>query len=96
MKTYSAIGHFKENKNATIGVAMKCNSIADFRRQLSGNEFVPYVVITEKKLETLKNIDSFNLFDEVKKMTTNYRVWNIVCDYIEQCLDILEEKMQNA
>lgn len=96
MKKYLAIGHWKENKNATFCVAMKCISIADFRNQLGGNGFVPQVIISEKKLETLKMVDDFHLFDEVKKLTTNYRVWNTICDYIEQCLDIMEDKMKNA
>ena len=57
---------------------------------------MPYVIISEKKMETLRNTDSFDLFDEVTKMTTNYRKWNLICDYIEQCFDIMEEKFLNA
>lgn len=91
MKTYAAIGHFEESKNIT-SVAMKAASLKDFRQNLGGNGFVPYVVITEKKLETLKTVDEFSLFDEVKKMTSNYRKWLDICDYLEQCFDILEEK----
>lgn len=47
-------------------------------------------------MKILKNIDFMGLFHEVKKMTTNYRRWNDICDYIEQCLDIMEEKLDRA
>ena len=96
MKAYGAIGHWAENKNATVSVALRCSNKDDFRRQLAGNGFVPYVIITEKKLETLKNVYDMDLYDEVKKLTSNYRIWNHICDYVDQCIDILEEKMQNA
>ena len=95
MKKYLAIGHFDDSKNMT-SVAMASMSNKSFREDLAGNGFVPYVVISDKKMEVLKNTDSFDLFDEVKKMTSNYRRWNDICDYIEQCFDIMEEKMQNA
>lgn len=96
MKKYLAIGHWYDNKNATVSVALSCSSLKSFRQDLGGNGFVPYVIISEKKMETLKNTDSFDLFDEVTKMTSNYRKWNLICDYIEQCFDIMEEKMLNA
>lgn len=96
MKKYLAIGHWAESKNATVCVAMKCTTNKSFRENLAGNGFVPYVVISEKKMEILKNTDEFQLFYEVKKMTSNYRIWNHVCDYIDQCFDIMEEKMKNA
>lgn len=95
MKKYLAIGHFNDSKNM-VSVAMKATSNKNFRENLNGNCFIPYVVISEKKMEILKNTDEFQLFDEVKKMTSNYRIWNDVCDYIEQCFDIMEERMENA
>ena len=55
-----------------------------------------YLAIKKYAEKILKNTDSFDLFDEVKKMTGNYRKWNDICDYIEQCFDIMEEKLANA
>jgi hypothetical protein len=92
---YIAIGHFKESENIT-SIAMEANSVKDFRRDCVGNEFVAWAVISEKKLEVLKDVDCMDLFDEVKKLTTNHRVWNDICDYIEQCMDIMEDKLQRA
>ena len=96
MKKFLAIGHWMENKNATFCVAMQATTKKDFRDNLGGNGFVPYVVISEKKMEILRNVSEFELFEEVKKMTSNYRKWDVVCDYIDQCFDIMEEKMANA
>lgn len=103
MKKYLAIGHFKDNKEFTTSVSMKATTKKNFQSNLRGNEFVAYVIISEKKLETLKTLETLDpygfgmeIYEEVKKMTTNYRKWNEVTEYIEQCLDIMEEKMQNA
>ena len=96
MKRFLAIGHWKENKDATFSVAMQATTKREFRDNLGGNGFVPYVVISEKKMEILRNVSEFELFEEVKKMTSNYRKWDVVCDYIDQCFDIMEEKMANA
>ena len=93
MKKYLAIGHWENNKNMT-SVVMRCTTTKSFRENLGGNGFIPYVVISEKKMKILKNTE--DLFNEVKKMTSNYRRWNDVCEYIEQCFDIMEERMKNA
>lgn len=95
MKKYIAIGHWSGSENMT-SVAMSTTSMKNFRDNLGGNAFIPYVIITEKKMEVLKNTDHFELWDEVKHLTTNYRKWNDICDYLEQCLDIMEKKMANA
>lgn len=95
MKKYLAIGHFKECKNM-VSVAMKCNTKESFKQNLTGNEFVAYVVITESKFNKIKYLDSFDLYEEVKKMTTNYRKWNYIVEYIEQCLDIMMERLEKA
>lgn len=95
MKKYIAIGHWSDSENMT-SVAMSTTSMKNFRDNLGGNGFIPYVVISEKKMETLKTVSEFDLFNEVKKLTSNYRRWNDICEYIEQCFDIMEEKMVNA
>lgn len=95
MKKYAAIGHFKGSENM-VSVAMKSTTIKSFRENLYGNEFIPFCIISEKKFEVLKNADCMDLFEEVKKMTTNYRKWNDICEYIEQCSDIMEERLANA
>lgn len=98
MRKYLAIGHFTDSKNIT-SVAMKNNTMKDFRDDLGGNGFVPYVILTEKKMtEIEKYIDDidFDLFKEVQKLTTNYRKWNDITEYIGQCFDIMQERMSAA
>ena len=95
MKKYIAIGHWSESENIT-SVTCEVPTIKSFRDTLQGNGFIPYVVISEKKMEVLKNTSAFELFDEVKKLTSNYRIWNDVTEYIEDCFDIMEERMANA
>ena len=95
MKKYVAIGHWVDSKNTTCA-AMKCYTMKHFRENLGCNGFIPYVIISEKKMEVFRNTDEFEVFDEVKKMTGNYRKWLEISDYIKQCFDIMEDEMANA
>lgn len=99
MKAYIAIGHFKDSENI-VSAAMTANTKKDFMVNLYGNAFVPYVVLTESmvaKLHAAYAADNcFGVYEQVKKLTTNYRVWNEVTDYIEQCFDIIDERLNAA
>lgn len=99
MKAYIAIGHFKDCANI-VSAAMTANNKKDFMGNLYGNEFVPYVVLTESMVEKLHTAyaadDCFGVYEQVKKLTTNYRVWNEVTDYIEQCFDLIDSKLAAA
>lgn len=95
MKKFIAIGHFDDSENMT-SVAMSASNMKNFRQDLGGNGFIPWAIISEKKMEVLKNADAFETFEEVKKLTTNYRKWNDICEYLEQCMDIMEEKLARA
>lgn len=96
MKIYAAIGHFKGNENITT-IAGEQTTKKAFMADCYGNEFVPYVVITENMLEKLLGCsDSLEIFEQVKKMTSNYRVWTEITDYIEQCADIIAKKVKTT
>lgn len=95
MKVYGAIGHFKWSENITF-IAYADNTKQNFTESCRKNEFVPFVVFTEKSLEKALSADCFELYEQVKKMTTNYRVWNDVTDYIEECADTINEKWEAA
>lgn len=99
MKAYVAIGHFKDSKNTT-SVAMTQVTKKAFMIDCYGNEFVPYVVLTENMIEKLHAAESadkvFGIYEQVKKLTTNYRIWNEVTDYIQRCFDIIEEKVKTV
>ncbi len=88
MKAYIAIGHFKGSKNVTTVTLMQKTKKA-FMRDCYGNDFVPYVVLTETMVEKVLKMDSFALWDQVRKLTSNFHQWDTVADYIEQCGDII-------
>lgn len=95
MKKFLAIGHFKGSENTT-SVADFASNKACFIDNLKGNEFVAYVIISEKKLNDFKDTENnMEIYEMVKKMTSNYRKWNEVTEYIEQCMDIMKTKMEN-
>lgn len=95
MKKYIAIGHWNDNKNIT-SVASTSRTIKDFRDLLGRNGFIPYVIFTEKRFNEIETISNWDLYETIKKMTSNYRKWNDIVEYINQCYDIMEEKIQNA
>jgi len=92
MNAYIAIGHFKDSENITT-VALMQRTKKAFMRDCYGNDFVPYVVLTEAMAEKVLSMDSFALWDQVRKLTSNFRKWNEVTDYIEQCGDIIEAEI---
>ena len=91
MNAYVAIGHFKNSKNITC-VALTQTTKKAFMNDCYGNEFIPYVVLTEKMLSKIQSCT--DIYEQVKKMTTNYRVWNDVADYLTDCLGIITEKVK--
>lgn len=97
MKKYIAIGHFKENENMT-SAAMESENRKNFEYELKRNGFVAWAVIGRRKMEVIKETinQGFGLWEEVKKLTTNYRRWDDIYDYIEQCIDIMEEKIESC
>lgn len=97
MNKYIAIGHYKKNTGLeanTRSVVMENNTLKEFQHDLRGNGFVAYVTFTEKHWNKLKDLDdAFDLFEAIKKLTANYRVWDEVTDYIAQCKDIIENRL---
>jgi hypothetical protein len=92
---YAAIGHFKGSENMTCVASTNATKKA-FQDDLRGNEFVAYAVLTEWMFGRLMSLKDFELYEQVKKLTSNYRKWNDLTDYIEQCSDIIASKMQAA
>lgn len=92
MNAYIAIGHFKDSKNVTT-VALMQNTKKAFMRDCYGNDFVPYVVLTEAMVKKVLNLNGMALWDQVRKLTSNFRQWDTVADYIGQCGDIIEAEI---
>lgn len=94
MKKYIAIGHWVGCKNITC-VTSTNSSDKWFREDLKGNGFVPYVTFSEKKFESFKTMDLLEIFYEVKKLTSNYRRWCEVSEYICECAGFIEYRLND-
>lgn len=93
MNKYVAIGHWDGNENITC-VANDAYTMKDFRHDLRGNAFVTYVVLTESKLAEIKAAeDTLEVFNIIRKLTSNYGRWNEIVDYLDQCFDIIEARV---
>ncbi len=97
MKKYIALGHFKGKTKESITsiVITQVNKKAALN-DCYGNEFVPFVVITEEAFYNLDSGDVYNVFQAVKKMTTNYRVWDLVAQYLVDCRAIIIDNLNKA
>ena len=90
MKKYIAIGHWSDSENI-VSVAHSNNSLKDFRDDLGGNGFIPWMILTEKSFQDI--LDGADVWEMVKRKVTNYRKWDLVTDYISQCLDIMKDRI---
>ncbi len=56
---------------------------------------VPYVVSTEAMIEKIFNCEnSWDVYKQVTKMTTNYRVWSVVTEYFTQAGYLITDKIK--
>lgn len=99
MKKYMAIGYFKfKGKDSMQCIVSGNNTKDDFMHDLRVNEFVPYAVITgpmlRKLTEEYPKEDNYSdlVWEQVQKLTTNYRIWDTLTEYVLQCADIMQEK----
>lgn len=95
MKIYVAIGHYKGSENIICVATMQATKKA-FVTDCNNNSFVTYVVMTETMLARVVAADKvFGVYDLVKKMTSNYRIWDDVTDYLTNCIDIIVDKVES-
>jgi hypothetical protein len=95
LKIYVAIGHFKDDKNI-CSVVLEQHTKKDFMTDCYANGFAPYVVLTEKMLDRIFNKceSGMEVYEQVTKMTSNYRVWNIVTDYLTQAGYLITDEIK--
>ena len=94
MKKYIAIGNWDWSENVTCVVGMY-NTLHEFREELKLNGFMSYIILTEKRFEKMDGMSGFEILEELIHSVSGRRL-NIVVDYIEQCYDIMMEKMEEA
>ena len=83
-------------KTALLHEKSKCGGPACARKMADmTNEFTPYVVMTEAIMEKVfnENASRYEIFEQVKKMTTNYRVWGVVTDYIRNAGYLITDRI---
>ena len=63
MNAYIAIGHFKDSQNTTTVTLMQRTKKA-FMRDCYGNDFVPYVVLTEAMVEKVLSLGGLDYIEQ--------------------------------
>ena len=93
IKRYIVIGHFKNNTNIT-SIADCGYTIKDVRMDCRGNDFIPYVILNEKKFISLNGKGVYQTFEALKHLTSNYYKRIVVTNYIIHCYDIMQQKIE--
>ena len=100
-KIYVGIGFFKDRANKKSEKVLEIvvfakDTKANFMRDCVGNGFAAQVVLTEEILKRLygenldcMNMDSLEVYEQVKKLTTNYRVWNRIESFLTDGADCI-------
>lgn len=89
MKKYITVGHWEDEEITCAAFA--ANTMKEFKQELKANGFTPWMVLTEKAFIDI--INGADIFEIVKKKVSNFRKWNEVTEYVEQCSDVMEIKL---
>lgn len=89
MKKFVAIGHWDSSKNIT-SVAGDSRDRKAFADDLKNNGFVAYMIFSEKKISEYKEADIFGKMDMIS--SRNRHAIDIE-DYLNECMDIIEDKL---
>lgn len=92
MKKYLAVGHWDGNSNTT-SVADTAKTKADFAETLRMNGFRAYVILTETTFNKMKEMGAYEIHWAVQGLSSNWRKYDEIVDYIDQCRDIMESKL---
>lgn len=89
MKKFVAIGHWDYSKNVTC-VAGDNSNRAAFENDLKANGFVAYMVFSEQRIAQYKAADVFGRLDMIS--SRNRHAMDVE-DYLNECMDIIENKL---
>lgn len=81
MKKFIAIGRFQWNQYHQE-IEIEANTVAEARHEAKANEFHVLTVLSEKMIEKLQKMNREERWEQVKKLTTNYRKWRMLEDRI--------------
>lgn len=89
MKKFVAIGHWDTNKNIT-SVAGDNNNRRAFEEDLRNNGFVAYMIFSEQRISEYKEADIFGRLDMIS--SRNRHAMDVE-EYLNECMDIIENKL---
>lgn len=89
MKKFVAIGHWDSNKNIT-SVAGDNNNRKAFEEDLRNNVFVAYMIFSEQRISEYKEADIFGRLDMIS--SRNRHAMDVE-EYLNECMDIIENKL---
>lgn len=89
MKKFIAIGHWDYSKNITC-VVSDADTRKEFEHDLKGNGFIAWMVLSEKKLSEYKAAD---FIDRMDMISYRNRHAMDIRDYLDECMDIIENKL---
>lgn len=89
MKKFVAIGHWDFNKNITCA-AGDARTMSEFKDDLNANGFTAWMVFSEEKVNAYKAADVFERWDMIN--SRNRHCLDIK-DYMDECMDIIENKL---
>ena len=89
MKKFVAIGHWDYSKNVTCA-AGDARTMGEFKDDLKANGFTAWMVFTEEKVAAYKAADVFGRMDMI---SSRNRHCIDIEDYMNECMDIIENKL---
>ena len=89
MKKFVAIGHWDFSKNITC-TAGEARTMGEFKDDLRGNGFTPWLVLSAEKVSAYKAADVFGRLDMI---SSRNRHCLDIQDYMNECMDIIENKL---
>lgn len=90
-KKYFAIGHFKKSKKITHFHGYGYSSKQQFLNELKMDSFTPYIIFTEKTYKNIRFANYQQIRDQVTRLTTNYRKYDLIAEYVNSNFGCLKD-----
>ena len=94
MKAY--VGFVRTEQGNMTAVAEVANSRRAFENDLRKNGFRVIYLMNYDEVERVSNLEGIARIDWVHETRTAWKQRDMVLDYIDQCMDIIADKVQAA
>jgi len=96
LKKYIAIGYWGKKKNAHHHIVVAHDSLKAVRRDCKANDFIAQIVLTEENFRRIMGLeDNYTRLFEIKKLTSNFKIWNMLTNYLSQCSSDIDNQLTN-